>query len=97
MVAYKSNELISSSDLAKKFGKVLGMITQHSVEKIGVLKNNKLEAVVISTEEYERLKELEELVEHQQIFMQIKEREKTPTSEYIDGDEVLKAFNLTLD
>ena len=30
--------------------------------KVGVLKNNKLEAVVISTQEYERLKELEELM-----------------------------------
>jgi len=61
LVAYRKNELISSTDLAKRFGQVMNQIKEKSVEKIGVLKNNKLEAVVISTEEYEHLKTIEEL------------------------------------
>ena len=36
-------------------------IKEKSVDKIGVLKNNKLEAVVISTEEYEHLKMIENI------------------------------------
>ncbi len=60
MVAYQKNELISATELAKKFGQVMTQIKEKSVEKIGVLKNNKLEAVVISTEVYEHLKTIEE-------------------------------------
>lgn len=59
MVAYQKNELISATELAKKFGQVMSQIKEKNVEKIGVLKNNKLEAVVISTEEYGHLKMIE--------------------------------------
>ncbi len=65
MVAYRENELISSTELVKKFADVMKKIRDKSVEKIGVLKNNKLEAVVISTSEYERLKAVEALMEMQ--------------------------------
>ena len=61
MVAYQKKELISATELAKKFGQVMTQIKEKSVDKIGVLKNNKLEAVVISTEEYEHLKMIEDL------------------------------------
>ncbi len=61
MVAYQKNELISATELAKKFGQVMTQIKEKNVDKIGVLKNNKLEAVVISTEEYEHLKMIEEI------------------------------------
>ena len=61
MIAYQKNELISATELAKKFGQVMTQIKENSVDKIGVLKNNKLEAVVISTEEYEHLKTIEAL------------------------------------
>ncbi len=61
MVAYQKNELISATELAKKFGQVMTQIKEKNIDKIGVLKNNKLEAVVISTEEYEHLKMIEEI------------------------------------
>jgi len=61
MVAYQKDELISATELAKKFGQVMTLIKEKSVDKIGVLKNNKLEAVVISTEEYEYLKMIEDM------------------------------------
>ena len=62
MVAYRKNELISATELAKKFGQVMTQIKEKSVDKMGVLKNNKLEAVAISTEEYEHLKMIEDLL-----------------------------------
>ena len=65
MVAYQQNELISSTELVKKFAQVMNLVKEKGVAKMGVLKNNKLEAVVISTEEYEHLKALEELVSMQ--------------------------------
>lgn len=68
MVAYGANELVSSSDFAKKFGSYLAQITEHSVEKLAILRNNKVEAVLISKEEYERMKEATKNVEAKEIL-----------------------------
>ena len=68
MVSFSSDEMISTTEIAKKFGKVLAMLSKNNIDKMGVLKNNKIEAVVISKVEYERLKEFEELSERYQIY-----------------------------
>ena len=57
MVSYATNELIPSSEFAKKFGSYLSQIKDNSVDKLAVLKNNRVEAVLISKDEYERMKE----------------------------------------
>jgi PHD/YefM family antitoxin component YafN of YafNO toxin-antitoxin module len=57
MVAYKSNEMMSSTDVAKNFGAVLSKLINHEVDKICVLRNNKPEAVVLSALEYEQLRD----------------------------------------
>lgn len=57
MVAYKSNEMMSSTDVAKNFGAVLSKLSNHEVDKICVLRNNKPEAVVLSALEYEQLRD----------------------------------------
>ena len=96
MVSYTQNELLSITDFTKSISKILGDIKEHTIEKVGVLKNNKLEAVVISTQEYERLKELEELmnnIEHKEIYEIIQSRSNTPKSEYISIDDMAKKFN----
>lgn len=71
MVTYTADELIPSSELAKKFGTYLSQIKDHSVEKLAVLKNNKVEAVLISKDEYEVLTEALKQVEAQQIMTSI--------------------------
>ena len=55
MVAYRTDELVSSSDFAKKFGSYLSMIKENSVDKLAILKNNKVEAVMVSKDEYEMM------------------------------------------
>jgi len=60
MVAYTQNELASATEISKQFGEYISKVKNGLVEKIGVLKNNRLEAVVLSTAEYARLKEIEE-------------------------------------
>lgn len=57
MVTYGANELIPSSEFAKKFGSYLSQIKDGSAEKLAILKNNKVEAVLISKDEYEAMKE----------------------------------------
>ncbi len=71
MITYSTNELISSSDLARKFGTYLKQIKDSSVEKIAVLKNNKVEAVLISKNEYEKMKEALKEVEAKKILISI--------------------------
>ena len=60
MVNYTENELFSITDFTKKISSLLKDVKNNSLEKIGVLKNNRLEAVVLSTAEYSRLKQIEE-------------------------------------
>lgn len=57
MVAYRTDEMISSSDFAKKFGSFLTQISQKSVDKFAILKNNKVEAILISKDDYEAMSE----------------------------------------
>ena len=71
MVTYGANELISSSDFAKKFGSYLTQIKENSVEKLAILKNNKVEAVMISKEEFEKMSEALKLIEKQQFLSSI--------------------------
>ena len=56
MIQYAPNELYSVTDLSRQLGNALNQIRHHTLEKIGILKNNRLEAVIISPEEYEMLK-----------------------------------------
>ena len=100
MVKYAQNELFSITDFTKQIGSVVKSIKEHSLEKIGILKNNKLEAVVISTDEYERLKEIEamvELAEHTQIYNLVEKRKETALSEYISMEDMAKKFDIDLD
>lgn len=55
MLTYRPNELMSSTDIAKNFGSVLAKLASHEVEKIGVLKNNKLDFVIMRNDEIESL------------------------------------------
>lgn len=97
MVSYTQNELLSITDFTKSISKILGNLKEHSLEKVGVLKNNKLEAVVISTQEYERLKEIEELmnnIEHKEIYEIVQSRINIPKSDYVSLDDMAKKFNI---
>ena len=60
MVKYSENELLSLTDFTKQISSVVKKIKNNTIEKIGILRNNHLEVVVLSTEEYSRLKQIEE-------------------------------------
>lgn len=96
-VKYAPDELLSITDFTKKIAGVLKGIKDQSMDKIGILKNNKLEAVVISTDEYERLKSLEELfstLEHKEIYDVIQSRQNTPLSSYVSFEDMACKFNI---
>ena len=100
MVKYAKNELFSITDFTKQIGSAISNVKEHTLEKIGILKNNKLEAVVISTDEYEHLKEIEEqflLAEHKAIYDAVQERKDTPLSKYVSMEDMAKRFDIDLE
>ena len=60
MVKYAENELFSITDFTKQISSLVKDIKNNTIEKIGILKNNRLEVVVLSTQEYSRLKKIEQ-------------------------------------
>ncbi|MDO9265938.1 MAG: hypothetical protein Q7U00_02535 [Sulfurimonas sp.] len=99
MVHYAQSELLSITDFAKKIGNIVKGVREEAIEKIGILKNNRLEAVLISTNEYERLKRYEEIVEeleNQELLKIVEHRAKTSLSEYLSSEDMARKFNIDL-
>ncbi len=53
MVTYSSHELIALPEFSKKFTSYLFWLKSNTIEKLAILKNNHIEAVLISKERYE--------------------------------------------
>jgi len=96
MVTYATNELIPSSDFAKKFGKYLAQIKDNAIDKLAILKNNKVEAVLVSKDDYEKMSEALEIVENQEIYKLVQERTSKPYTT-ISMQEMAKSFDIDLD
>jgi PHD/YefM family antitoxin component YafN of YafNO toxin-antitoxin module len=94
MVAYRRDEIISVSDLARNLSTALGGLLDYSKEKLAISKNNKLEAVIIPIDEYERMKEAYEEMENMKIAKMIDERKDSKT---ISFDELLTKFGVKED
>ena len=96
MVAYTQNELASATEISKQFGEYISKVKNGVVDKIGVLKNNKLNAVILSVEEYERMSEAMELLKDIAINEEVQERLNS-NKKLLDGNDVLRKHGLTLD
>jgi len=96
MISYTTNELISSSEFAKKFGSYLSQITNNVVGKLAILRNNKVEAVLISKDEYERMQYALEVYEHQETYNIIQERVSKPYK-IISHEQLLADLDITPD
>ncbi|MFP4485395.1 MAG: type II toxin-antitoxin system Phd/YefM family antitoxin [Campylobacterales bacterium] len=79
MISYTRDEIISASDMARGFSRVLQDIANHTKEKFAISKNNKLIAVVLSIDEYEKLKADSEMLEDIEMYKLIKDRENSKT------------------
>ena len=97
MVAYTQNELVSATEISKQFGEYISKIKNGLLDKIGILKNNKLNAVILSVEEYEHMVMSMNRLEELEDYHELRVRLKTPKTDYIDGGDVLKRLNLSLE
>ena len=89
MVTFARNEIVSSSQFVRNFATLLKQLTESKQEKIAIIKNNEIQAVMISVEEYEKLKSIEEISERKEIFDTVQSRGQTPESEYVSYDEAM--------
>jgi len=97
MIAYTSQELVSSSDFAKKFGTYLAQLKTNMVDKIAILKNNNIEAVLVPKDDYEAMKKAWELQEHREIYEVVEERKETDLEAYVSFDDMAKRLNIDVD
>ena len=73
-VAYVKEEMVGITELAKSFNSFVNKLKTQTIEKIAIMKNNKPEAVIIPIERYEKLEELEKIVEQISIANSIESR-----------------------
>ncbi len=97
MVAYRQNELVSATELSKQFGEYISKVKDGILEKIGVLRNNKLNAIILSVDEYEKMVKAMNQLEEIEMYQEVNRRVQTPKNEYINGKSVLNKLNLSLD
>ena len=74
MVTYTQQELVGITELGKSLGSFINKVSSKTVEKIAIIKHNKPEAVILSIEEYERMKGFQEYLENLEIAQVINER-----------------------
>ena len=94
MVTFARNEIVSSSQFVRSFATFLQRMTKSNGEKIVVVKNNQMQAVMIPIDEYERLKSLDEENERKEIFHTFQARKHTSQSEYVSFDDAMKTAGL---
>jgi prevent-host-death family protein len=57
MVAYTKDEIMTATDIVRNFSSALNSVATKQMSKIVIVKNNRLEGVLISVEEYEKMRE----------------------------------------
>ena len=55
MVTFERNEIISATQLVRQFSFLLTQLAEKTLNKIAIIRNNEMKAVVLPIEEYERL------------------------------------------
>jgi prevent-host-death family protein len=94
MVTYSREEIISASEMARGFSTVLKDIMNHTKERFAISKNNKLEAVVLPIDEYERLQEAYDLMEQIEIYNKVQARKNSKT---VSMEDAAKKYGIDID
>lgn len=90
MITFTKDEIIPSTKISRNLGAILNKLKRNQLDKIVIMRNNEMEAIILSYEEYEIMKDIIEKKEYNEIYKTIKERKKTPETEYKDFDEIVK-------
>ena len=55
MVNFNRNEIVSATQLVRQFSSIMSNLVNKTLNKIAVIRNNEMEAVILSFDEYEQL------------------------------------------
>ena len=97
MITYIKEEILSSTLVSRNFGGILDKLKSRKIEKIAVMRNNLMEAVLLPVDVYENLKAIAELAEHSEIYNIIKQREKTALKKGVSLENILKEYKIKPD
>ena len=95
-IAYKKEELLSASKVARSFGQVLADLSGKRRRRVAVVKNNHLEAILLPVEDYEAMAEALTLLEHVEIYRLVQERKRKKTRKAISLDALMKEQRLAV-
>ena len=87
--SFKRDEIISSTDAAKNFGRVISDLAKHKKEKTVIVKNNEITAVMLSVDDYEYMADIVNFVEHLEVFDMVTSR-KSRRGKKIHLDDLLR-------
>ena len=90
MLSFTKDEIVNSTKISRNLGSILNKLKKNQLEKIVIMRNNEMEAIMLPYEDYEKMKDLIEKNEYKEIYKTLKERNKTPENEYKDFDDVIK-------
>jgi len=89
-----TDKMISITKLQRELTQKMRDVSE-TKEPLYVLRNNEVEAVIVSSDEYAALKEMEEVLEHFEIYEMIQKRMKHyDPSRNVTLDEIKKRYGL---
>jgi PHD/YefM family antitoxin component YafN of YafNO toxin-antitoxin module len=89
-----TNKMISITKLQRELTQKMRDVSE-TKEPLYVLRNNEVEAVIVSSGEYAALKEMEEVLEHFEVYEMVQERMKCyDPSHNVSLDEIRKRYGL---
>jgi PHD/YefM family antitoxin component YafN of YafNO toxin-antitoxin module len=95
-VAYKKDEILSASRVARSFGQVLADLSGKRRRRVAVVKNNHLEAILLPIEDYETMAEALAILEHLEIYRLVQERKGKKRPNTISLNALLKEQRLAV-
>ncbi len=63
-MTYAKNEIMTATDMVRNFSSVLGSLSKGENKRVVIVKNNRFEAVMITVDEYEKMSEAVQILEH---------------------------------
>lgn len=95
-VAYKKEEILSASKIARSFGQVLADLSGKRRHRVAVVKNNHLEAILLPIEDYETMAEALAILEHLEIYRLVQQRKGKKRRTTTSLDALLKEARLAI-
>ena len=93
-MAYKKEEILSASRVARSFGKVLTDLKAQHRRRVVILKNNQVEAVIVPVDDYEKMAEALNLLEHMEIHRLVTQRARKKVKKTVPLEALLKEQRL---